>query len=168
MTDKQESQTKKTTGKEMVQPQQGQFLSPFDEIEQWFDEVRRNWMQPFFFGRGWPEREPLFGGRVPRVDVIDREQELAVRAELPGVVKENLDVSLQDNSLTIRATAQHEEKEEKGQYYRRELSRGEFQRTVRLPCRVEGDKTKASFKDGVLELTIPKVAGSARQKIKVE
>ncbi|HYE35139.1 Hsp20/alpha crystallin family protein [Methylocaldum sp.] len=167
MTDKQENQTKETTKKELAQPQQGQFLSPFDELEQWFDEVRRNWMLPFF-GRGLPERESLFGGRMPRVDVVDREQELLVRAELPGVSKENLDVSLQDNSLTIRATAQREDKEEKGQFYRRELSRGEFQRTIRLPCPVEGDKTKASFKDGVLELIVPKVAGSKRKSIKVE
>jgi len=168
MTEKQENQSKKSTGKEVTQPQTGQFVSPFDEIEQWFDEVRRNWMQPFFFGRGWPEREPLFGGRMPRVDVIDREQELLVRAELPGVGKENLDVSMQDNSLSIRATTRHEKEEEKGQFYRRELSQGEFQRTIRLPCPVEGDKAKASFKDGVLELAIPKVAGSQRQKIKVE
>ncbi|MBP1150657.1 MULTISPECIES: Hsp20/alpha crystallin family protein [Methylocaldum] len=168
MTDKRESQTKKSTGKEVTQPQAGQFLSPLDELEQWFDEVRRNWMQPFFFGRGWPERESVFGGRVPRVDVIDREPELLVRAELPGVSKENLDVSLQDNTLSIRATTRREEEEEKGQFYRRELSRGEFQRTIRLPCPVEGDKVKANFKDGVLELTIPKVATSKRKSIKVE
>jgi len=168
MTDKQESQTNKSTGKEVAQPQARQFSSPLDEIEQWFDEMRRNWMQPFFFGRGWPEKESLFSGRMPRVDVIDREQELLVRAELPGVSKENLDVSLQDNSLSIRATTRHEKEEEKGQFYRRELSRGEFQRSVRLPCPVEGDKVKASFKDGVLELTIPKMASSRRQKIKVE
>jgi HSP20 family protein len=168
MTDKRESQTKKSTGKDVTQPQRGQFTSPFDELEQWFDEVRRNWMQPFFFGRGWPEREFPFGSRMPRVDVIDREQELLVRAELPGVSKENIDLSLQDNTLSIRATIRHDEEEEKGQFYRRELSRGEFQRSVRLPCPVEGDKVKANFKDGVLELIIPKIASSKRQKIKVE
>lgn len=168
MSDKQDVPKKKSAGKEVAQPQAGQFLSPLDEIEQWFDEVRRNWMQPFFFGRAWPEREFLFGGRVPRVDVIDREQELLVRAELPGVNKENLDVSLQDNMLSIRAATRHEEEEEKGQFYRRELSRGEFQRTIRLPCPVEGDKAKANFKDGVLELTVPKVAASVRKSIKVE
>jgi HSP20 family protein len=168
MTDKKENQKKQSTGKEVAQQPTGQFLSPWDEIEQWFDEVRRNWMQPFFFGRAWPERDFFSGGRVPRVDVIDREQELLVRAELPGVSKENLDVSLQDNTLSIRATTQRDEEEEKGQFYRRELSRGEFQRTIRLPCQVEGDKAKASFKDGVLELTIPKVAASKRKTIKVE
>lgn len=120
------------------------------------------------FRPGLAGQDFFSGGRVPRVDVIDREQELLVRAELPGVSKENLDVSLQDNTLSIRATTQRDEEEEKGQFYRRELSRGEFQRTIRLPCQVEGDKAKASFKDGVLELTIPKVAASKRKTIKVE
>jgi HSP20 family protein len=125
-------------------------------------------MQPFFWGRTWPDAGSLFGGRLPRVDVIDRENEFCVRAELPGVTKENLDVSLNENTVTLRATTQKEEQEEKGQYYRRETSRGEFQRTVRLPGTVEGDKAKATFKDGVLELIVPKAPGFKRQSIKVE
>lgn len=157
-----------TTGKEAIPTQRGQFLSPLDELDQWFDEFRRNWMQPFSFGRNWPEAGFAFGGRLPRVDVIDRENEFCVRAELPGVSKENLDVSLHDNALTIRATIQKEEKEEKDQYYRRETSRGEFQRTVRLPAPVESENAKATFKDGILELTIPKAPGFKRQSIKIE
>jgi HSP20 family protein len=102
------------------------------------------------------------------VDVIDRDTEVVVRAELPGITKDDLDVSLSDNTLTIRASTQHEKKEEKGHYYRREMSRGEFQRSLRLPANVEGDKTKASFKDGILELVVPKAASSKRQTIKVE
>jgi HSP20 family protein len=163
-----ESKSTETTGKEVSQPQRGQFLGPLDEFDQWLDEIRRNWMSPFFFGRNWPEAGSVFGGRMPRVDVIDREDEFCVRAELPGVSKENLDVSLQENTLTIRATTQKEEKEEKGQYFRRETSRGEFQRTVRLPAPVAGENVKAAFKDGILELTIPKAPGFKRQSIKVE
>lgn len=160
---------KETSGKELQAstPSQ-QFLSPFDEFEQWFEDfIPRGWMQPFF-RRGWPEREPMFGGRVPKVDVIDRDEEIIVKAELPGITKEDLDVSISDNVLTIRASTQREKKEEKGQYYRREMSRGEFQRSLRLPANVEGDKTKASFKDGILELVVPKTPGSKRQAIKVE
>lgn len=162
-------QDKDTTGKEL-QPSAPHPLLPstFDEFEQWFDEFfPRGWMQPLF-RRRWPEIEPVFGGKIPKVDIIDRDEEIVVRAELPGVNKDDVDVSLTDNMLTIRAKTQHEKEEEKGHFYRREMSRGEFQRTLRLPANVKGDQTKASFKDGVLELVVPKAAGSKRQTIKVE
>lgn len=140
----------------------------FDEFEQWFEDFfPRGFMQPFF-RRGFPEFESAFGGKLPKVDVIDREDEIVVRAELPGVDKDGLDVSLSDNLLTIRAKTKHETEEEKGHFHRREISRGEFSRSIRLPANVEGDKTKASFKEGILELTVPKAAGSKRQSIKVE
>lgn len=142
--------------------------SYFDEFEQWFDELRRDWLQPRLFGRHWPELPVAFSGRMPRVDVIDRDEEFLVRAELPGVSRENLDLSLQENIVILRATAQAEEKEEKGQYFRRETSRGEFQRVIRLPGPVDSDKARAAFKDGVLELTLPKAAGAKRTAIPVE
>jgi HSP20 family protein len=168
----QDTQPTESVGKQVSQqPQPGQYLSPFDDLDQWLDELRRNWMAPMpaLFGRHWPEAASVFGaGRPPKVDVIDRDNEYCVRAELPGVSKENLDVSLHENTVTLRATAQREETEEKGQYHRREMSRGEFQRTLRLPGPVEGDNAKASFKDGILELTIPKAPGVKRQSIKVE
>ncbi len=142
-------------------------LAHFDEFEQWFDDFfPRGFMRPF--RRGFPDFESAFGGKMPKVDVIDRENEIVVRAELPGVDKEDLDVSLSDNLLTIRAKTKQEKQEEKGHYHRREISQGEFSRSIRLPANVEGDNTKASFKEGILELTIPKAAGSKRQSIKVE
>jgi HSP20 family protein len=163
------NETKEIMSKQPTQQsKRAQYLGAFDEFDQWFDDIRRNWMQPFFFGRNLPELGTTFGGRIPRVDIIDRDDEFCVRAELPGVSKENLDVTLQENILTIRASNQKEEREEKGQYFRQEMSRGEFQRIVRLPSPVEGDKVKAIFKDGVLELSIPKSANAQRQTIKVE
>lgn len=156
------------TGKDLQTPQRGQLLNPFDEMDRWFDEMfPRNWMQPFF-RRGWPDFESPFGGKPPKVDVIDRDTEVVVRAELPGVHKEDLEVSLSDNMLTIRAHSRRETTDEKGHYHRREIATGELERSLRLPANVEGDKTKATFKDGVLELVAPKVAGAARQNIKIE
>lgn len=140
----------------------------FDDFDQWFDDwERRGWLLPFF-RRGWPDIEAGFGDKLPKVDVIDREAEIVVRAELPGVNKDDLEVSLSDNLLTIRAKQQQEKKEEKGHYHRREISRREFQRSLRLPANVEGEKTSASFKDGILELIVPKAPGSKRQAIKVD
>lgn len=162
------SKPAESTGKEVSQTREGQFLSPFDEFDQWFDDARRHWLQPLLFGRRWPEMGSVFGGRMPRVDVIDREGEFCVRAELPGVSKDDLEVSLQENTVTLRAAMQTEQKEEEGQYYRREMSRGEFQRTLRLPAPVQSENAKATFKDGILELTLPKAPGFKRQTVKVE
>ena len=102
------------------------------------------------------------------MDLIDRDDEILIKAELPGVKKDDLDVTLTDDVLTIKASTQHEEEEEKGEYHRREISRGEFQRTLKLPENVDVDKAKTSFKDGVLELKIPKEKPAKRRTIKVK
>lgn len=109
-----------------------------------------------------------FQGKLPRVDVIDRDEEVLVRAEVPGVDKKDLEISVSENSVTINGKTSHEEKEEKGSYYRCEVSRGVFTRTVALPSDVDADKAKTTFKDGVLELTLPKVTKSKRRTIKLD
>jgi HSP20 family protein len=154
--------------KELQTPQRSQVASPFDDMDRWFDQVfPRNWMQPFF-RMGWPDAEVPWTQKMFKVDVIDRDTEVVVRAELPGVSKDELDVSLSGNVLTIRTHSRHETTEEKGQYHRREISTGELQRTMRLPTEVDGDKTKATFKDGVLELIAPKLETAHKHSIKVE
>ena len=145
--------------------------SPFAEIDRYFDDLVSNrW--PSVFGGHWPSfslgmRSP-FEGRWPKVDVVDRDKEVLIRAELPGVKKEDLDVSVTDSSVTIKATTHHEEKEEKGEYVRQETRHGEYHRTVSLPREVNGDQAKAVFKDGVLELTIPKLEKAKRHSVKVD
>jgi HSP20 family protein len=129
----------------------------------------RGWMQPMRWD--WPEWSTLeapFEGRTPKVDVVERDEEVMVRAELPGVDKDKLDVSVTADSVTIKATSQQESKEEKGDFHRREISQGSFTRTVALPASVQSDQAKASFKDGVLELTLPKAVPAKRHNIKVE
>jgi HSP20 family protein len=105
---------------------------------------------------------------MPKVDVIDRDEEVVVRAEVPGVEKDDLEVSVSDNTVTIKGETKHEQKEEKGNYFRSEISRGSFTRTVTLPGVVDTDKAKASFKDGVLELTMPKGEKARRRTVKVD
>ena len=100
--------------------------------------------------------------------MIDRDGEIAIKAELPGVEKKDLDVSLTEDSVTIKGSTRHEQKEEKGDYYRCEISRGEFSRTVALPAAVDTTKAKASFKDGMLELVIPKTEARKRCTINIE
>lgn len=157
-------------GKEVeVHREPARWLSPFEEMDRVFESFfPRGWLRPFrlerpVLGEGWGPMEMM----RPRVDIVDRDEDVLVRAEIPGVKKEDLDVSMTDNTVTIKGTSSHEEKEEKGEYFRQELSRGMFSRTIALPSDVEGDKAKASFKDGVLELTVPKLAKSKRRRISI-
>jgi HSP20 family protein len=143
---------------------------PWQEMERWFDEFsRRGAMSPFGFE--WPHRfesAGIFGGRLPKVDMVDRENEIVVRAEMPGVQKDDLNVTITDNSVTIKATTKQEKKEAKDEYYRREMSRGEYLRTLELPHSVDEKKAKATFTDGVLELTLPKLEKTSRTKVSIE
>ncbi len=144
------------------------WVSPFEEMERLMEE---------FFPRGWlrrwewpvfPELGRRFEWRMPRVDVIDRDEEVVVKAELPGVDKKDLDVSVTGDTVTIKGQTSHEEKEEKGDYYRSEITRGSFSRTLTLPAEVDATRAKAVFKDGVLQLTLPKKEGAKRHTIRIE
>jgi len=144
-------------------------LSPLDierEFEGLFDNfMSRNWMRPF---RWDLPRLRSAEARLPKVDVIDRDSEIHVRAELPGVEKKDIDVSLTDRTVTIKASTRTEKKEEKGDYYRQEISTGQVSRTVTLPAEVDGEKATAEFKDGLLEVTIPKTAAAKGIRVDVK
>jgi len=105
---------------------------------------------------------------MPVIDIIDREHEVLVRAQIPGVDKDNLEVSMNENSVTIRGQSKHEEEEKDGEYFRRESSYGEFSRTVGLPAEVDADSAKAKFKDGVLEVMIQKLERAKRRSVEIE
>lgn len=105
---------------------------------------------------------------MPKMDVVDRDKEILVKAELPGIDKKDIDISITNNQLVIKAKTCHEEKEEKGDYLKQEISKNEIYRSVLLPADVDDSKVKTSFKNGVLELTIPKQKESHRRRIEVE
>ncbi|WP_126455272.1 Hsp20/alpha crystallin family protein [Sulfuriflexus mobilis] len=151
-----------------VEPARG--VSPFEEMERMFDNYfSRGWLRPFHMEwPSFPKTMAPFEGKTPSVDVIERDNEIVVKAELPGVDKKDLDISVTQNTVTIKGTTSHEEKEEKGDYYRCEMSRGSYSRTLSLPADVDESKTKAKFKDGILNLTLPKLKKSKRHTIKVE
>lgn len=146
-------------------------LSPFEELDHLFDQFKsRDWMHPSFH---WPDAVqshiPMFAeGRLPKVDIIDNENDLLIRAELPGVNKKDLDISMTDNTVTIKANTNYEEKEEKADYYRSEIAQGKYTRTVGLPADVDTEKASSKFKNGVLELTVPKLERSQRKSIHVD
>ena len=158
------------TGKKIQPAKPAQTLSPFEEMDRWFESFYpRRWMRPLHMDwPSWGELSAAFEGRMPKVDVIDRDDEVVVRAEVPGVEKKDLDVSITETSITIKGETSHETKEEKGDFVRSELSRGVFTRTVSLPSTVDADKAKATFKDGILELSMPKIEKAKRRTVKID
>ena len=160
-------ETKK--GQEIQKTAPTRALSPFEEMDRMFDQfLRRGWMRPWRME--WPSfpEMALPEMKLPKVDVVDREGEVVVKAEVPGVDKKDLDITVGEDSVTIKGSTRHEEKEEKGDYYRCEISRGSFSRTVALPATVDGSRARADFKDGMLELTLPKVEKAKRHSVKVD
>ena len=126
-------------------------------------------MRPFAWETPmWHEMFEHMETVYPKVDLIERDEEILVRAELPGVQKDDLEVSVSNDLLTIKAVQRKEEKEERGDFLRREISHGAFSRTLRLPAMVDTAKAKARFEGGVLELVMAKVEKARRQTIRVE
>jgi HSP20 family protein len=159
-----------TKRKELTEAVPRRELDVFDEMDRMFDTLlHRGWLRPFReFWPEWGRLEERIELSAPRVDLIDREEEILVRAEVPGVEKKDLHVDLSGQLLTIRGERRHEEKEEKGEYFRSEISRGTFSRTIRVPEDVELDKVKAEFKDGMLEIHLPKTHKTERRHIEVK
>lgn len=139
-------------------------LGSFDELDSFFDDFLLR-KRPRMLD--WNRAHAPESG-FPKVDILDRETDIEVQAALPGVKKEDLEVSVTDHAITIRTSAKEEKNEEKkGKYFRREIMRGEFQRTLSLPDNVDAEKASASFKDGLLKVTIPKAEKSKRKAIEV-
>ena len=157
----------KEVSKELETIKPVHMMTPFEEMERMFEEsFPRQWM------RGWSW--PLMGGMsrssrmmAPRVDLIDRDDEVLLRAEVPGVHKEDLDISVTENTLTLHGSNNKEKKTEDGDYYCHEIAQGEFSRTVSLPGMVDTDKARAKFTDGLVEITIPKLSKSKRRHIPI-
>jgi HSP20 family protein len=143
-------------------------LRPIGDIERAFEDfLRRPFLSPSRWDRLAEWRLP-FETSLPKLDVIDRDGEVVVRAELPGVKKEDIEISLTGALLTLKGQTKREEKEEKGDYYRCEISQGSFSRTVTLPAEVNESGAKAQLRDGMLEVTLPKVEKAKKRPIKVD
>ncbi len=140
------------------------FYSLQREVNRLFDD---------FFGSGFG-LTPFNGGFMeqygpfnPQVDVTENDQEIKVAAELPGLTEQDVEVSLANDMLTISGEKKAE-KEDKGEnYYRMERSYGSFQRTIPLPTEVEANKVGATFKNGVLTVTLPKSAQAVQNRKKI-
>jgi HSP20 family protein len=126
-------------------------------MEEFFEDFpARRWMETFEpFGWKWPAG--IDEERAFRLDIVDREKELFVRAELPGVEKDDVKVTIAGDRLMIEAEREFEEEDEKEDFYRLELGYGKLMRTVVLPVEVDADKIHAELKEGILNVTLPKI-----------
>ena len=144
-------------------------VSPFHEFDRFFDSVfDRGWMPMLRRDHPLWDRFAAFETGMPKVDVIERDAKVVVRAEVPGFEREDLEVSVTDRSVTVKGEHRQEKKEEEGEYFRSEISTGSFSRTVPLPSDIDADKAAATFRNGVLELTLPKHKKANRRKVEVK
>ena len=151
----------------------GKALRPFSrEMEDFFEDMfPRRWSEgffsPFFMRRPfWGEFDEKFDF-FPKVDILDKDDALLVRAEMPGVKKEDLDITIAGDRLVFEAKRDYEEEEKKEDFVRHEMAYGRLSRAVHLPVEVLGDEAKAELKDGVLEIFLPKVEATTPFKVKV-
>ena len=146
---------------------------PFMDLTRWERDMDR--MMEDFFGRRirpwWPERWSRTNElevRSPAVDLYEEKDDVVVKAELPGMDKDDIEVNLTDNALTIKGEKKKEEEIKDENYYHSERTYGAFVRTLQLPKDVHVDKVKASFKNGILEVRIPKTEEAKTKEIKVK
>jgi HSP20 family protein len=138
--------------------------SPWAQMDRLFDEMFK---RPFFSllspRLSGEEAETLY---LP-VDIFEDGESVVVKAEMPGIKKEDLNVQLTPDTITISGKKSSEERAERKDYYRVERSWGSFSRTCHLPSEILTDKARATFKDGVLEVRIPKSEQAAQRSRKL-
>lgn len=128
-------------------------------------EIDRLFESPFSF---LAPSTSFFEGWTPAVDIYQDSDKYVVKAELPGMKKEDIEVSLDGNTLTIFGERKQEEEKKEGENYRSERFFGRFQRSITLPDEVQANKIEATYKDGVLNVTLPKAEGAKPKQIQVK
>ncbi len=138
---------------------------PFGELSSLRREMDRLWENFFVerpLGKIW-ERE-----WAPSLDMSETKDNFVVKAEVPGIDAKHIDISLTGDVLTIRGEKRQEKEEKEEDYHLVERSYGSFSRSVRLPAEVESNKIKASYKNGILAITLPKSEKAKAKEVKIK
>ncbi len=142
-----------------------------------FDEIRRMWERmDELMSRIWEEPYPALPGektgeievKTPDVDIMETESELIVTSDIPGVSKDDIQIKVSEDSLEISSEVKREEKEEDKGYIRRERVYRKFYRKLSLPTPVDAEQAKASYKNGVLEIKLPKKEEKKSFKVEIQ
>jgi len=136
--------------------------APFDRLASFHDEINR------LFEAGSPTRDTgLSGGWSPALDLYDEKERFLVSVELPGMTKDAIGISLHEGVLAVSGERKHEREGQVGETFRSERVFGKFQRSVTLPSAVNAAGVKATYKDGVLLVDLPKAEEAKPKEIKV-
>lgn len=139
--------------------------TPFTELHQRMDDLFSEFFDGFGTGLSRFEARQTI---TPSIDVSETDEEVRVTADLPGMDEKDIQVSLDNDLLTIKGEKKQEQEEKKRNYYMVERSYGEFRRVIPVPASVEKDKVKAAFKKGVLTITLPRTPEMKARKRTVE
>lgn len=140
---------------------------PFKDLLSIHDRMNRLFEDTFYRGKGL-EEELTKGTWTPSVDIFETQENIVLKAELPGLEQKDISIEVRDNTLTLRGEKKFEKEVKEENYHRIERSYGTFQRIFTLPDTVQQDKVKAKFKDGVLEINMPKLEKAKSKLIKVD
>ena len=132
--------------------------APVPRINRFFDDMLA----------GLRERDENLMEWLPAVDTYEKDGAIVVKAELPGMKKEDISIDVKNNLLTISGERKHEEEAKESDYYRCERFYGKFQRSFTLPDSVDAEQVDATYKDGVLEVKLPKTEESQTKKIEIK
>ena len=149
------------------------FESLRQEIDRLFNDFGMGMWRPFPFRRSLWATEPVFQREMtwptmPAVDVTDSEKAYQITAELPGMDEKSIEVKVTDGYLTIKGEKKEEKEEKQKDYYVSERRYGSFERYFALPESVDASKIEATFKNGVLKVTLPKTAEAQKPAKKIE
>lgn len=143
------------------------WVSPFDHLTSLRDEINHLFDAGARYGNLGRETE-FFTGWSPALDVYEDKDNFLVKAELPGMKKDQIDISLHEGTLSIAGERKSERPENTGEVSRSERFFGRFQRTVPLPKPVDAGKVSARYTDGILTITLPKTEESKPRQIEVK
>ena len=146
-------------------PRTSDLLDPFNLLR----DIREEWDRPFGHrlvpGRLWGNGKEFF---APDVDVKDEKDRIVVKADIPGIRKEDLSISVKENVLTLKGERKESQEKKEKDYTYSERFEGSFVRVLELPAGVKAADVKAAYKDGVLEITLPKDENAKAREVKVQ
>ena len=135
---------------------------PYQELAAFSDRLNRT------IHNSYPPRtEDSFGAWAPPVDIFERQDHLVIRAEVPGVQKEDMDVRIENGVLTLHGERKQDPEVREENAHRTERTYGSFARSFSLPTTVDASKVSATYKDGVLEVTVPKAEAAKPKMIEI-
>ncbi len=141
---------------------------PFRDVVTLQDRMNRLFDQALSKTRAGDEEGLTASTWLPAVDIFETADSIVMKAELPGVSRENIDIQVRDNTLALKGERTFEREVKDENYLRIERSYGAFQRAFSLPTAIQQDKIKAVFKDGVLEVTMPKAEEAKPKQVKID